>query len=155
MIKGKGLDKIIQVELDKYQVELGILKDEPKVVEAKRGNYKTYAGLTLLKETKKFEGRLVKVAIDLDKRYKWLRYPFLEQKNQDVVKVVNDIVRCMNGRADKQRVLNGMQAIVRNPILRNQHGYNTPPRAEEKGFNKLLMATGQFFKNIKARFKNV
>ncbi len=154
-LKGQGLDKIIQVELDKYKVELGVLEDKPKVVEAEKGNYKTYAGLKLLKETKKYNGRLVDVAVELDKKYKWLRYPFLVKNNQDVVKVVNDIVRCINGKADKQRVLNGMQAIVRNPILRNQHGMNTLARERQKGFNKLLMATGQFFKAIKAGFKNV
>lgn len=154
MIKGKGLDKIIQVELDKYQVELGILKNEPKKLPL-YGQFKTYAGIRLLRDSKNTSGTLVDVAIDLDNRFKWLRKPFASQNNKEVVQVVNDIVKSMNGRADKQRVLNGMQAIIRNPILRGEYGQNSQKTAKEKGFNKLLMATGQFFKNIKARFKNV
>lgn len=154
MIKGKGLDKMIQVELDKYKVELGILKNEPKKLPL-YGQFKTYAGIRLLRDSNKTSGTLVDVAIDLDKRFKWLRKPFASQNNKEVVQVVNDIVKSMNGRADKQRVLNGMQAIIRNPILRGEYGQNSQKTAQEKGFNKLLMATGQFFKNIKARFKNV
>lgn len=154
MIKGKGLDKIIQVELDKYQVELGILKNEPKKLPL-YGQFKTYAGIKLLRDSNKTSGTLVDVAIDLDKRFKWLRKPFVSPNNKEVAQVVNDIVKSMNGRADKQRVLNGMQAIIRNPILRGEYGQNSQKTVQEKGFNKLLMATGQFFKNIKARFKNV
>lgn len=154
-IQGKGLDKIIQVQLDKYQVELGILKNEPKKLPI-YGQFKTYAGQQLLRAGKQTKGTLVDVAVDLDNRYKWLRRPFIEEKNKEVAQVVNDIVKAMNGKADRQRVLNGMQAIIRNPILRGDYGRNSPKTAQEKGFNKLLMATGQFFKAIKARYlKNV
>lgn len=150
-IKGKGLDKIIQIQLDKYQVDLGILKDEPKKLPI-YGKFKTFAGQRLLQQGKATKGSLVDVAIDLDNRFKWLRKPFAEPKNKEVAQVVNDIVKCMNGRADKQRVLNGMQAIIRNPILRGDYGKNSQKTAKEKGFNKLLMATGQFFKAIRAKY---
>lgn len=153
-LKGQGLDKIIQVELDKYQVELGILKNEPKKLPL-YGQFKTYAGQKLLRDSKKTSGTLADVAIDLDNRYKWLRKPFTSPNNKDVTKVVNDIVKSIQGQGDKQRVLNGMQAVIRNPILRGEYGTNSPRTANKKGFDKLLMATGQFFKAIKARFKNV
>ena len=66
-LKGQGLDKIIQVELDKYQVELGILKNEPKKLPL-YGQFKTYAGQKLLRDSKKTSGTLADVAIDLDNK---------------------------------------------------------------------------------------
>ena len=59
----------------------------------------------------------------------------------------------MNQQGDKQRILNGMRAVVRNPILRGEYGKNSAKWAAVKGFNDLLMMTGQFFKAIEARFK--
>ena len=75
------------------------------------------------------------------------------RNNKEVVMALNDIVKDMNGQDLHQRILNGFQAVVRNPILRGEYGKNTSPWARKKGFNQLLMMTGQFFKNVKARFK--
>ena len=93
-----------------------------------------------------------KLAAELDKEYKWLRRPFYSEKNKDVVKVVSDITKDLNGQGDKRRILNGCQAIFRNPILRGDYGRNSAKWKKQKGFDKLLMMTGQFFKAIKARF---
>jgi hypothetical protein len=46
---------------------------------------------------------------------------------------------------------NAIQAIVRNPILRGDYGRNNLFTQKVKGFNRLMIDTGQFFNNIKAR----
>lgn len=148
-----NFSKKISFKLEKYEVEVGLLSDKPRRA-PKFGHFKTYAGKTLLQEGKLSNESNVELAKELDARYKWLRKPFLLQNNKEVVLVINDIVRDMNGKDFKRRILNGFQAVVRNPILRGEYGMNSGKWAKQKGFSQLLMMTGQFFKSIKARFKN-
>lgn len=151
-LKITGLDKKLAYKLGEYEVEVGLLENKARR-KPKFGEYKSYAGKTLLKEGQISEGiSNVEVAQILDKKYKWLRDPFLRKTNAEVVLVLNDIVRDINGKGDKQRILNGFQAVVRNPILRGEYGKNTGKWANKKGFDDLMFMTGQFFKAIKARF---
>lgn len=150
----KNLSKKLTFKLEKYEVQVGLLEDKKRKKPLFR-KFKNYAGKRLLREGGVSKGAsLVKVAEYLDKQFKWLRKPFLLKNNKEVVIVLNDIVKDMNGRGDKQRILNGFQAVVRNPILRGEYGRNNARWAKIKGFDDALMMTGQFFKNIKARFKN-
>lgn len=151
-----NLAKKIAFKLDKYEVQVGLLENKVRN-KPKFGQFKSYAGKTLLREGGVSKGAsMVEVAEYLDKNYKWLRKPFLLKNNKEVVAVINDIVKDMNGQDLKQRILNGFQAVVRNPILRGEYGFHSAKWAKKKGFNQLLMMTGQFFKNIKSRFiKNV
>ena len=152
-MKIRNLSKKMTFKLSKYEVQVGLLTD------AKRkkplfGKFKNYAGKRLLRTGGLSKGAsLVTVAEYLDKRFKWLRKPFLLGKNKEVVIVLNDIVKHMNGKGDKQRILNGFQAVVRNPILRGEYGKNNAKWAKIKGFDDLLMMTGQLFQKIQARFK--
>lgn len=148
-----NLSKKLAFKLDKYQVEVGLLSDKVRK-KPKFGKFKNYAGKTLLQEGGISKGaKIVELAEILDKKYKWLRKPFLLKNNKEVVLVLNDIVKDMNGQDLKQRILNGFQAVVRNPILRGEYGFHSSKWAKKKGFNQLLMMTGQFFKAIQARFK--
>ena len=151
-IEGDRFAEVIQVELDKYEVEVGILADKP-IYEPIQGKYKRYAGLRLAAVGRKISGSLVDIAHQLNKRFHWLERPWRLEENQYVQQVVNDIIESINmNNSGKQRVLNGMQAIIRNPILGDYYGKNSARWAKIKGFNKLLMYTGQFFQNIKARY---
>lgn len=151
-IEADDFAKIIQVELDRYQIEVGILQDKP-TYQAIPNKFTTYAGQQLAVTGRKIRGSLVAIAEDLDKRFHWLERPWRLEKNQDVQRVVSDIIDSINmNNQGKQRVLNGVQAVVRNPILGNYYGNNSARWAKIKGFNKLLMYTGQFFKNIRARY---
>ena len=106
-LKIQNLSKKLAFKLDKYQVQVGLLEDK-KRKQPKFGEFKNYAGKTLLREGKVSTGAsLVKVAEYLDERYKWLRKPFLIKNNKEVVMVLNDIVKDMNGQDLKQRILNG------------------------------------------------
>ena len=133
-------------------MEVGIIEDRPAKLPVK-GRFKQYAGQTLAVSGKDAGIMVSEVARDLDKKYHWLERPWRNPKNQAVQEVVNDIVTSINmNHVGKQRVLNGVQAIVRNPILGDYYGRNTPKTAKAKGFNKLLMATGTFFQTIRARY---
>lgn len=152
-LKIQNLSKKISFKLKKYEVQVGVLED------ARRnkplfGQFKSYAGKTLLRESGVSTGAtMAELAKFLDKKYKWLRKPFLIKNNKEVVLVLNDIVKDMNGQDLKQRILNGFQAVVRNPILRGEYGKHSSKWEKQKGFQQLLMMTGQFFKSVKARFK--
>lgn len=150
----KNLSKKLSYKLAQYEVEVGLLENS-KRKQPIFGQYKSYAGKKLLREGKVSKGASnAEVAEYLDKRYKWLRKPFLLASNKEVVDVVNFIVQSLNGKGDRQRVLNGMQAVIRNPILRGEYEKNNAKWAKKKGFDDALLMTGQFFKAIKARFKN-
>lgn len=151
-IEGNHFAETIQVELDKYRMEVGILEDEPKR-EALKGKFKIYAGQTLAVAGKTTDESLTDVAKRLDQRFHWLERPFRLPENQDVQQVVSDIAQSINmNHAGKRRVLNGVQAVIRNPILGNYYGGNSAKAIQVKGFDKLLMWTGQFFQNIRARY---
>lgn len=163
VVEGNNLFKIMQGKFGKYDFEVGILENKPHYAPERGTNlldkgalkWYSYAGLHLLKWGDNPDGTLYSVARDLDKAFKWLRRPFTSRKNADVLNVMNSIIADLNGKPNKQRIINGIQAIVRNPILRGDYGKNSPKTAKKKGFNKLMMATGQFFRNIKARLTNV
>lgn len=151
-IEGNNFASVIQVELDKYRMEVGILEDVPKR-RAIPGKFKNYAGQSLAAMGGPTSESLTDVAESLDKRFHWLERPFRLPQNQDVQQVVSDIAKSVNmNHTGKNRVLNGTQAVIRNPILGNYYGGNSARTVKIKGFDKLLMWTGQFFQNIKARY---
>lgn len=159
-IEGKGLDKMIEGELGKYKFQVGILENKRHFLPATgdttltkgQNVYYSYAGLKLRKPSSfKYNGTLFSVARDMDEAFKWLRKPFMLESNSDVLAVLKYVVDNLNGKDTRQRIINAVQAVVRNPILRGAYGKNSAKTAKTKGFNKLLMDTGQLFKNIKAR----
>ena len=94
-IEGNDFARVVQVELDKYRMEVGILEDEPKR-SAVAGRFKTYAGQQLAVTGKKTDESLVDVAERLDKQFHWLERPFRIPQNQDVQQVVADIAQSIN-----------------------------------------------------------
>lgn len=54
-------------------------------------------------------------------------------------------------KANAKRLENLIQAVVRNPIMRNEYGRNKNSTARTKGFNKKLIDTAQLFRAIKAK----
>lgn len=163
IIESKGLDKFIQGKLDKYRFQVGILQNKQHFAPLHQGTtghkglpvIYNYAGLYLYRHGKKVDGTLWNIGKELDAAFKWLRKPFLLAKNKELLSVINLIVDNMNGKDNKQRLVNAIQAVVRNPILRGDYGRNSKRWAKRKGFNKLMFMTGQFFQNIKARLFNV
>ena len=163
IIEGKGLDKFISGEISKFKFDVGILQNKPhfEVLKRKIGtkngkpvyakSWYQYAGLHLLRHNNEPDGTLNSVASEMDEMFKWLRKPFLLKKNKDLIWVINFMVDIMNGKNNRRRIENAIQAVVRNPILRGDYGKNSRKNAIEKGINKILMRTRQLFKNVKTR----
>lgn len=161
-LKGDDFYKQVNGQIGKFKFEVGILEDKPKRLPV-YGTINTVKGMQVLKMGKSSKKvTLTQVAEWLDKSPLWLRWlsrPFMSSKNDDVLRVVSDIAKLMNKStivdSDKRRLINGIQAIVRNPILRKDYRANRLITQRRKGFNHMMVMTGQFFNAIKARLINV
>lgn len=78
--------------------------------------------------------------------------PFRNPNNKEILRVVKLVLDlAINEKGTIKMLTNAIQAIVRNPILRGDYGRNNLFTQKVKGFNRLMIDTGQFFNNIKAR----
>lgn len=159
-ITSKDIAKKMTKQIGLYNFEVGILQDAPKKLR-KKGVTKSFAGLkvsasgTLAKNKSGKKISLVYVAKILEKyHFKWLSRPFkVKGLNEDVKRVVDEIAAQVFGKKSKnnKRLENAVQAVIRNPILRGDYGKNMEATIKAKGFDKLGIDTGQFFKAIKAK----
>jgi hypothetical protein len=67
------------------------------------------------------------------------------------MKFTKSFIDLVMGRVPIKRVENLVQAIVRNPILRQDYGTNEARTADAKGFDRHLIDTSQMFRALKAR----
>lgn len=152
-IDSNGLAKNIARRIGNYEFEVGILKDQSKAIPNRKSTAK-YAGLDV-SAVKKRDKRvsLAYVAGRMQKKFGWLTRPFKIKQNVDVGRVVKEIAKQVFSKnsTNNKKLENAVQAVVRNPILRGDYGKNSREAEAAKGFDKLGIDTGQFFKNIKAR----
>jgi hypothetical protein len=148
----------------KYEFDVGIIEDKAHRAPAK--SKKTPFGMDL-KSSKSYAGGPVRPTSNqpdgwtisgLSKKLRnalginFYSDPFKGKKqNQDIMKFSKSFFDLCQGRTQKKRCENLLQAIVRNPILRGDYGHNSPMTRAIKGFDRFLIDTGQFFKAIKAR----
>tara|TARA_R110000851_G_scaffold184676_3_gene334043 strand:- start:840 stop:1307 length:468 start_codon:yes stop_codon:yes gene_type:complete len=148
-----NLVKSISRKIGNYDFEVGILDSQKKKIP----NHKTsasFAGLRVSGSKGRYPSTtLADVAQYNDKRFGWLKRPFKLADNKDVGKVVKEIARQVFNKQspNNKRLENAVQAVIRNPILRGDYGNNKASTVRSKGFDKLGIDTGQFFKNIKAK----
>lgn len=148
-----GFDKWIEGNIQKYQFQVGILEDKPYRLAKFPTQWTQYAGMILRKAGFEKSGiTLGEIARQLNNFYEWLTRPFNLASNKDIIKVVSFVVDNLNGKANDRRILNAIQGIIRNPILRGEYGSNSRKRVKQKGFDRPMVDTGQLFKNIKARW---
>lgn len=163
---GKSFKKKLAKQIEGWDLKVGILEDkrhyDPKTSPSGPPEPpKTYAGGSIRRTTRNsmsifstgeiFIQNMKLLGVDL------LREPFkgsLASKNNEILKFTEAFLKlATKQKVSLKRVENLLQAVVRNPILRQDYGYNSRERAEEKGFNRLLFDTGQMFKAIKAKAK--
>lgn len=147
-----NLKTVLPKLIGKYSFEVGILEDGgtrkgvPKTMS-------TYAGGPV-RSGRKDGGSMNDRARDLIQRYGWLRKPFTKESNSAIREFANNYVKEIgkqHGTPNKKRLENLMQAIVRNPILRGDYGHNSPVTVKIKGFDRVMIDTGTFFRAIKAK----
>lgn len=157
---GKSWAKTLQKRVNGWEAEVGILNDKPHrepvyTTIGGQPQLTDYAGQKVRKTSRIPSGKSTgEILVDTMKRLNQniLLEPF-QKRNSDIIKFTEYFLKfVVSGMGGAQkRVENLLQAIVRNPILNKEYGDNDPKTADAKGFDHLLLDTGQMFKEIRAR----
>lgn len=160
---GKSWGKKLQARIERYEFEVGVLDDKAHMDPVVTGrletpDLKSYAGGPV-RRTSRQQGELTvgQVLVENMQRLNIniLQRPF-QERNSDILKFTTEFLKYVtSGKASLRRLENLLQAIVRNPILKQEYGHNKPGTADAKGFDRHLFDTGQMFKAIRARVKRV
>lgn len=161
----------------RYSFEVGVLQDVPykkpvhknytKATKRKKKNsnitihrtitaFKSFHGGPARRTSNEIKGTVRKVSKHNRRRTDYLRRPFLNREGnvrKDVQRFMSSFLALVRGRGNDKRIVNALQAIVRNPILRGDYGPNDRKTVRIKGFDRYMIDTGQLFNNIKARVK--
>lgn len=160
---GKSWVKKLKGRIEGYQFEVGILEDKPHRDPLMTGIFDqpqlgTYAGGPVRKATRQNGPNSIgEILVENMNRLNinLLLRPF-EEKSSDILKFTKAFLKMATSKGMSiKRVENLLQAVVRNPILKQEYGRNKRLTADGKGFNRHLFDTGQMFKAIKARAKRV
>lgn len=157
-----------------YVFEVGILDDKAyrkpvakgyeKTVKRKKAGYSVTTTMTALRNfnggparraSRDVNGTVADVSKWNRLRYDYLREPFKNPKNKDVLKFTGAFLSLLKGKGQIRRLENALQAVVRNPIKRQDYGVNSVKTIKAKGFDRVMIDTGQLFQNIKARVKKL
>lgn len=144
----------IKGAFEKYEFEVGILENKSHR-EPVDGTVSSFAGGPVRRASRSSSGMTV-AEVSRQMRaglgFNYLTEPF-RKKSSDIIKFSREFLRLALGRSQKRRAENLLQAIVRNPILRGDYGSNSPQTQKAKGFDRLMIDTGQLFKSIRAKVK--
>lgn len=138
--------------IERYNFDVGVIHDRQHMKAGK--GQKNLAGGPSRKISRKASGlTIAEVSEEVRKQtgVNFYTRPFRSKKNRELVRFVRDFFQVVSGRKQAKQLENSLQAIVRNPIMRGDYGSNKSLTAKIKGFNRLLIDTGQLFKAIKAR----
>ncbi len=159
---GKTWGKKLKGRIEKYEFEVGVFDDKPHMDPVQQGMFeqpqlKNYAGGPVRRTSRnKGDKSVGQVLVDNMKRLNinLLLRPF-QERNSDILKFTDYFLKLVTGRkgSSVKRIENLLQAIVRNPILKQEYGPNTSITADAKGFDRHLFDTGQMFRAIRARVK--
>lgn len=159
-IMGKKWVKQMKKQIEGYTFDVGVLADRPHFqgVEPKRGqppDLKSYAGGPARKVSRVLSDKStgeVLIANMQRLNINILLRPF-QETNATIIKFTSSYLRfaCKAPGASIKRCENLIQAIVRNPILKQEYGHNSGLTADSKGFSRALIDTAQMFKSIIAK----
>jgi hypothetical protein len=140
----------------RYEFEVGVLEDMPyQKPEPKSKGLKKFLGGPARRVSRKSSGLTVaRVSFYNRRKTDYFRAPF-KRKSSDIIRFSKEFFKLLAGQSEERRVLNYLQAIVRNPILRGDYGPNMPSTIRRKGFDRYMIDTGQLFNSIKARVSRV
>jgi hypothetical protein len=150
--------KQIKGVIEKYEFEVGI--EEGTHFAAQRGKkglhgtdvVSQYAGGPVRKiDRSKPDGKNADIAESFRKHLgiNFWTAPF-EKKSSDILKFLDNFFKYAFGKSEKQRLINSLQAVVRNPFMSKDYGPNSKITQAIKTFDRLGIDTAQMFKSIKA-----
>lgn len=158
---GKSWTKKLKGRVEQYEFEVGVFDDKPHMNPVEHGRFeqpklKNYAGGPTRRTSRERGSKSVaEVLVDNMRRLNIniLQRPF-QERNSDILRFTEAfLIMVTGGKASLKRLENLLQAIVRNPILKQEYGKNNPATADAKGFDRHLFDTGQMFRAIRARVK--
>jgi len=145
--------KDLQKRMQKVSIEVGILSDRPRKLPDHK-NFKSFNGAVANRLKSKIDTEWMRaVSKDLQAAYDYLKKPFKLRSNKDVLRLSNDFCKYFFGKSTERRLINLSQAIIRNPILGKKYGHNSGSWQMIKGFDHVMIDSGQFFNAITARFR--
>jgi hypothetical protein len=104
-------------------------------------------------KTKKSNQTLGEVAKYLNKKYEWIEQAFKSENQKELDGVLDFLVAHLHKEPDAgRRYLNGLVAMIRNPITRKEFGSNKLSTIAAKGFDFPMKNVGVFTKNIRSMF---
>lgn len=160
---GRAWEKKLQGRIERYQFEVGVLDDKVHMDPLLTGRFeepqlKSYAGGPVRRTSRQAGNLSIGEVLTENMRrlnINILQRPF-QERNSDILKFTHYFLSLVTGRqASIKRLENLLQAIVRNPILKQEYGKNSPEAADAKGFDRHLFDTGQMFRAIRARVRRV
>ena len=159
----KTFYKRLEKSIEGYEFEVGVLDDKPHKLPIESPLFgpqklNEYAG-GQVRPTSRIASDLTigDVLIENMKRLgiNLLLQPF-QNPESELNRFTTAFLRFASAKKGTlRRVENLLQAVVRNPILRQEYGKNKGSTADNKGFDRHLFDTGQMFKAIRARAKRV
>jgi hypothetical protein len=150
----RRFSKVAKGVIEKYEFEVGVLRDGiHSTARPPTAGLKTVAGGPARKQKRGGSQTVSAVSRRLRARLRFNFYlrPFRSAKNRDLLNMLKRFFDLCAGRSQAKRLENALQAVVRNPITRGDYGRNSPAAAKIKGFNRLMIDTGQLFRAIRAR----
>lgn len=159
---GKTWSKKMKNRIEGFNFEIGVLEDKPHRLPVFTSIYEPpklgeYAGGPVRKATRENSGLTIGEVLiaNMERmRLNLLWEPF-QKKSSDIMKFTTAFLKMAVAKGSPKRVENLLQAVVRNPILKQEYGPNSASTADAKGFNRHLIDTGQTFKAIRAKVKRV
>jgi hypothetical protein len=142
--------------MQRVTVEVGLLTATRRYPPVVPNSPRSLYGVTARRASRKASKETTKeVFQSMSSRYDFLLKPFWMSSNKDVMNMARDFWRYFFGRSAPKRLENLAQAIIRNPILKRKYGSNAQKTIETKGFDHVMIDTGQMFKSITARLRKV
>jgi hypothetical protein len=156
------LGNTLKNKIEGYQFEVGVLQDAPHMQAVDNPLFgdpplKQYAGGPARKQTRKPSGQSIGQVLVANMQrlnLNLLSEPF-QKESSELVRFTHAFLKTALAKASLKRVENLLQAVVRNPILRQEYGTNKASTADGKGFDRHLIDTAQTFKAIRARARRV
>lgn len=156
----KRFTKNVRGRFEAYSFDVGVLKDShykrAKVGSRGKGGRDvraSYAGGPVRKKSSRDSGLMIS-EVSKENRdrlgFNYLSKPF-EERSSKIMQFTKEFFRIVRDKSQPRRLVNLLQAIVRNPILRGEYGSNSALTQKIKGFNRPMIDTAQLFKSITAR----
>lgn len=161
---GRSWEKKLAGRIKSFEFEVGILDDTPHRDPVVAGMFEDpqlgfYAGGPVRRASRK-AGSVMNSEVLIQNMERLninlLLRPF-QETSSEIMKFTRAFLMlvCKKPGMSIRRVENLLQAIVRNPILKQEYGTNASHTADAKGFDRHLIDTGQMFKSIKAKANRV